>query len=245
MTPPLESELLAADSFAFNMPEDVPNAPLGVGTTATAAVSENDETFLVNPAETIAPEAQAEDEDDFDLDAIFGTGTEQQLLGENETRGSALDETLAIGSDDTFDLSSLGPETASDFALMEGDSAGLDTFGAGLVDVDGVAGVDPIALYNCIQPVIEELVNEVRRSLEFHLSRYPDATISTITLLGGGGELLNLDTYMTQMLGVPTRVADPFANFTVTAPKLPPEYAHDNGPLCTVALGLARRDFVV
>jgi Tfp pilus assembly PilM family ATPase len=46
------------------------------------------------------------------------------------------------------------------------------------------------------------------------------------------------------MLGVPTTVANPFAHIAVNAPKLPPDYATENVPLCAVALGLALRDFV-
>jgi Tfp pilus assembly PilM family ATPase len=57
---------------------------------------------------------------------------------------------------------------------------------------------------------LEELSNEVRRSLEFHLGRYPDATISRLVLMGGGAKLRTW-TYFHPMLGVPTTCANPFA----------------------------------
>jgi hypothetical protein len=39
-------------------------------------------------------------------------------------------------------------------------------------------------------------------------------------------------------------VGNPFLRMNINAPKLPPDYARDNGAICTVALGLALRDFV-
>jgi len=139
-----------------------------------------------------------------------------------------------------FDLSGL--EAGDDGGY--GTGADMGSFGVGLASDEDVASVDAGHLYNILHPVLEELVNEVRRSLEYHLSRYPDAAISRIVLIGGGAGLLNLDVFFTQMLGIPTEVSNPFANISLNAPKLPPDYALDNGAICTVALGLALRDFV-
>jgi hypothetical protein len=185
------------------------------------------DTFVVDDSGTGEVEINP---DDFDLDSLLAEPAPHDVAA-------------------TSEMSAPGPEILDDADAWAGgftDSAidEMGDIGVGLSDDEVAANMDPMHLYHAISPVLEELVNEVRRSLEFHLSRYPDSTISSITLLGGGARLLNLDAYFTQMLGIPTQVANPFAQLAINAPKLPPEYAHDNAPLCTVALGLALRDFV-
>jgi type IV pilus assembly protein PilM len=82
----------------------------------------------------------------------------------------------------------------------------------------------------------------VRRSLEYHTTRYPDAAVRRITLIGGGAKMSNIDAYFTQSLGIPTTVGNAAARLAVKAPKLPPGYVDENGPLFTVAIGLALRE---
>jgi type IV pilus assembly protein PilM len=95
-----------------------------------------------------------------------------------------------------------------------------------------------------LQPLLDELVAEVRRSLEYYGSRYPDAGVRRITLIGGGAKFTNIDALFTQSLGIPTTVGNPLSRLQLRASQLPPGYAEQNGPVFAVALGLAMRDLV-
>ena len=179
--------------------------------------------------------APASDEpDDFDLDDVFGapaTGTVPDAAPATAPEAGGGFEANAFGNDD-FDVSGLGAAAETD---------DFTSFGTGLSQT---GETDDISLYNAIQPVLDDLATEVRRSLEFHLGRYPDTTFSRLVLVGGGAKLRNLDEFLAGSLGVPTSVGDPFAHIKVNVPGLPPEFAPTNAPLCAVALGLALRDFI-
>ena len=116
-------------------------------------------------------------------------------------------------------------------------------FGAGLGGSSS-AEIDEQTLHGVIAPVLENLIAEVRRSLEYHTTRYPDAAVRRITLIGGGAKLKNMDAYFTQSLGIPTSIGNAAARLPVRAPKLPPEYVDQNGTIFTVAIGLAMRELV-
>lgn len=59
-----------------------------------------------------------------------------------------------------------------------------------------------------LQPHIDELVREIRRSLNYYQSQQvdgaPPAPVTKLVLTGGGGNLRGLDTYMSNKLGVET-----------------------------------------
>jgi hypothetical protein len=224
----------AAPAFDFSLPEPTP-AP------AQPVVAAPNPLIETTP---VAPPSS-----DFDLDDIFGAPTASSAEGELQSAGieSGTGEASPVlaeaNSDANFDLSDIDTGPDNGFAAGFGtQSDDFSAFGAGLAE--GGASTDAATLYSLIQPSLEELSNEVRRSIEFHLGRYPDSTISRLILLGGGAKLRNLDVFFTQTLGVPTVVGNPFSHIKVQTPSLPPEYATDNGPLCAVALGLALRDFV-
>jgi len=99
-------------------------------------------------------------------------------------------------------------------------------------------------VHSILAPQLEELVNEARRSLEYHASRYPDAAVRRVVLIGGAARMKNLDAYFTQQLGIPTTIGNPLARLPLRAPKIAPDYIDRNGPALAIALGLAARDMV-
>ncbi len=235
VSPPPATEA-APVAFGFDAPDVSPVAA------APSGLSLEKEPDPQTPAASPAPAGAGE----FDLDAIFGSPAASPSTAATPVMGGfdapAAPSQQPVDPGD-FDLSAIGTDIGDDFGLgapASGDD--FTAFGTGLGA--GGASTDAATLYSLIYPPLEELSNEVRRSLEFHLGRYPDATISRLVLLGGGAKLRNLDVFFTQMLGVPATVANPFAHIAVQTPKLPPDYATENGPTCAVALGLALRDFV-
>lgn len=249
-TTPAAPATSAFSGFAFDMPdaetappaELVPAPTIATSPTVTAADAE------MHPASS--PSA-------YDLSDIDVTDLHPAASGLDM---AAMPPVAAIGSDD-LDLDSLfnaGPVTtaASGFdatpsvpAPSAADDFGMDfaDFGMGLTGGGSVAhGVtnDADAVHAILRPILEELAGEVRRSLEYYASRYPDTVVSHVTLIGGGAKLKNIDAFFTQMLGIPTTVSVPTARLTIKAPKLQPGYADANGPTFAVAIGLALRDAV-
>ena len=102
-----------------------------------------------------------------------------------------------------FDVSALNVEAGGD---------DFSTFGTGLSQT---GETDAFTLYGAMQPILDDLATEVRRSLEFHLGRYPDTTFSRLVLVGGGAKLRNLDVFLHQNLGVPTLIGNPFSAIEV------------------------------
>ncbi len=121
------------------------------------------------------------------------------------------------------------------------DSFGLEDFGLGL---GGEEGTTPASVHAVLQPRLAELINEVRRSLEYYASRYPDAGVRRIVLVGGGASMANMDAMMTQEIGIPSTVQNPLGRVQLEAKGLPENFVDQNGTAFAVALGLALRDVV-
>jgi type IV pilus assembly protein PilM len=116
-------------------------------------------------------------------------------------------------------------------------------YSADLVPV-GDSGITSFDVYNVINPVLSELAGEVRRSLEYFTSKFPDIPINRLIIFGGGARLRNIDVFMQNELGIRTMVANPFSHLTVTAAGVSQEYLHDLAPVMTVAVGLGLRDLL-
>ena len=229
--------------LSFDMMDDaVPDiavtpaiAPATEPATAPISFDKVDETVALVSLEKAAEKAAepVADDDGFDLDDVFGTPAAQSAT---TSAAPVVDDGFDLGLDEPtgdFDVSTL------DMTGTENDD--FSSFGTGLSQ-SGEA--DDATLYAAMQPVLDDLATEVRRSLEFHLGRYPDTTFSRLVLVGGGAKLRNLDEFLTGNLGVPAMVGDPFSHIKVNTPGLPPEFVPTNAPLCAVALGLALRDFI-
>ncbi|PIW15126.1 MAG: pilus assembly protein PilM, partial [Armatimonadetes bacterium CG17_big_fil_post_rev_8_21_14_2_50_66_6] len=96
-----------------------------------------------------------------------------------------------------------------------------------------------------LSPVINELITETRRSLEYYASRYPGANIDRVLLMGGTARLRGLADVLSAELGLPVAVANPFDSVRLS-PKsdLTPEYLAEMSPALCTGLGLAIRDMV-
>ncbi|BCM89452.1 cell division protein FtsA [Abditibacteriota bacterium] len=180
--------------------------------------------------DAIAPVATPVPSDSgFDIGDVFGTPSPQNpaegvSFDNLDLGGGPLDSGLNLGGmadQDDFGFGAGG----EDFGFGAGLSAGADAGGA--------------AVYEALANSIEELAGEISRSLSFYLERVPDAALSRIYLTGGGALLKNLDVFLTGRLGAPTAVLNPLELLPVAA-----QSEISNGPLYTVALGLALRDFV-
>ena len=97
-----------------------------------------------------------------------------------------------------------------------------------------------INVFNAMAPVLAELSQELRRSLDYYRGRSQDALIHEILLVGGTARLKNLAPFLEQELGIATRVADPLQNVQVSSKNVSPELAS----LFSVSIGLGARELI-
>ncbi len=156
-----------------------------------------------------------------------GTGTAETGFGTAET---------AFGSGDS-----------SAFTTMEVvptqwvPSTGEMTSSTGVVNADDALKVQ---IFNCIAPVLAELVQEIRRSLDYYRGRNSEARIDEILLTGGSSNVKNLAPFIEQELGIPTRVANPLQGLNVTSKNYSPDHLAQIGSLFPVCIGLGARDLM-
>jgi type IV pilus assembly protein PilM len=97
-------------------------------------------------------------------------------------------------------------------------------------------------VFDAILPILGEFGGELRRSIDYFRSRYPNDTVDQIILCGGSARIPNLDQFVQSDLGIPTVVANPFASVKVAAKQMSTERLTEIAPAFAVAVGLATRD---
>lgn len=101
-----------------------------------------------------------------------------------------------------------------------------------------------VQVFNAIAPLLAELVQELRRSLEYYRSRAGDAPVHEILLVGGTAKLKNLAPFIESELGIQTRIANPLQSVHVASKNFSRDYLEDVSTLFPVSLGLAAYDLV-
>lgn len=93
-----------------------------------------------------------------------------------------------------------------------------------------------------LQPFMEAMVQETSRALQFFYSSSPFNKVDEILLAGGCAMIRGVDELIANRIGVPVRVANPFAAMSV-APRLKAQALAADAPALLVACGLALRSF--
>jgi type IV pilus assembly protein PilM len=89
--------------------------------------------------------------------------------------------------------------------------------------------------------VSEEIGEEIQRSFEFFRTTAADEVIDTMVISGGCAKIKGLDRFLSNRLGLPVSVADPFRGLYYSEKYFDPEYLHDMAPVAAVSVGLALR----
>jgi type IV pilus assembly protein PilM len=115
------------------------------------------------------------------------------------------------------------------------------------------ATLDPAAQQasRAIEPHLDELIREVRRSLAYHdyQQQGPDAPagelgVGQILLSGGSAKLPRIGDYFQAQLGVPVAVINVFGQGQVQAHGVNHEYLQSHAPNLLVGTGLALRELL-
>lgn len=117
----------------------------------------------------------------------------------------------------------------------------LKTFSVSLEDTMGMqrdksGNINPSQA--AIRQVLVELMDEIRRSIDFYLNQGDTLEISQLFLAGPGAAVEQLDQFIEKRLGLPTTCIDPIADLAIqTNQEIPPQQRPGLG----VVLGLGLR----
>ncbi|GBC91892.1 Cell division protein FtsA [bacterium HR15] len=100
-----------------------------------------------------------------------------------------------------------------------------------------------VQVFQAIYPLLEELVSEIRRSVEYFRSRHTDVEIHQILLCGGGAVIPNLDQFIATSIGIPTSIANPLRGVQLNVKRHGPEYVAAHAHLLAVAIGMGMHPY--
>lgn len=115
---------------------------------------------------------------------------------------------------------------------------GLSLAEAGLAKKNGSLGEEYVK--TVLEPFRQSLVPLVRRSLQFFFSASHFDHVDHILLAGGGALTVGLEEVLTDQIGIPTSIANPFANMSMSS-NVNPGRLHNDAPTLMIACGLALR----
>ncbi len=96
-------------------------------------------------------------------------------------------------------------------------------------------------LAGIIRQPIQNLITEVRRSLQFFENQPNGKPVTRVLLTGGGAKLQNLDKYMSDRLGLPVEIADPLKKIDTSMVSKAGFDVKDQAPTLAVGIGLGLR----
>jgi type IV pilus assembly protein PilM len=104
------------------------------------------------------------------------------------------------------------------------------------------------AALRAVQPLVDELLREIRRSINYYQSQLPDgsdATVDTLILTGGTARMKGLVDYTKSRLNVTAIVGSPVLSSMYGFSSDPSGISVDDVPLLAVGLGLALKEMPV
>ena len=120
------------------------------------------------------------------------------------------------------------------------------------------ADLEAQSLARAVQPIMDELLREVRRSINYYQSQLMDATnsnlpagvtaetgggtVSKIVVTGGSARMGGLEAYMAARLGLPVEAWNVCDNPAFDLTALAPSFIAENAALLTAGIGLALKE---
>lgn len=102
--------------------------------------------------------------------------------------------------------------------------------------------------WRVVQPLLDELIREIRRSVHFYQSQFPegsvDAQVSKIVLTGGTARIPGLESYISAKLNTPTEVAQVFKQTAIGTGQVAQQFIDEHGPVLAVCTGLALKELI-
>jgi len=115
-----------------------------------------------------------------------------------------------------------------------------------LLNPASAADLQAIEAPRALQSILDELLREVRRSINFYQSQLPEGSeprpLSEIVLTGGNSQMGGLAAYMTARLGTDVRVADVFDSNAFDSSPEAEAWLREQSPRLGIASGLAIKE---
>jgi type IV pilus assembly protein PilM len=100
--------------------------------------------------------------------------------------------------------------------------------------------------WRVVQPLLDELLREIRRSMHYYQSQFPEGqdttAVSQIILSGGASRMPGMAAYMDSKLNVPTKMGNPFSEGQLQHGHFTPDFINEYGPVLAVCAGLALKE---
>lgn len=100
--------------------------------------------------------------------------------------------------------------------------------------------------WKVVQPLLDELIREVKRSVNFYHSQIPEGStdqfVGKVVLTGGSAQMPGMDAYISSKLNIPTEIADVFKQSAIAIGDSVSTFASENTPVLTVGTGLALKE---
>jgi type IV pilus assembly protein PilM len=90
-----------------------------------------------------------------------------------------------------------------------------------------------------VRPVVERLMAEIARSLDYYRTQSHLERIDRLLLTGGGANIKNIVTYLSETLRLPVERFNPFDNILSDAKKIDVQLLDQKGPVFATAFGAA------
>lgn len=114
--------------------------------------------------------------------------------------------------------------------------------------LDGAAEPETLEAPRLLQPMLDELFREIRRSIHYYQSQLPESsekgTLVEILLSGGGAQLRGLSEYMRARLGTQVGIGNVFANPLFETPAEAAGFLEEQHPRLPIGLGLAVKELM-
>jgi len=115
--------------------------------------------------------------------------------------------------------------------------------------VDQIGNMDPDnKSWRVVQPLMDELIREIRRSIHFYQSQFPEgapeAQVGKVVLTGGTARMPGLDAYVSAKLSTPAEVASVFRQTAIGAGRVSQQFIDEHGAVLAVCAGLALKELV-
>lgn len=242
----LERADALAPSMGFPGPQSVnergaPDATVGMAAAPAGEAADDDLGFIPGLGfgfgqETETPAPAESSASDFDID--IGGGPVPAM--DFDLSGADAAPVSAPGS--KLELSEPGVSDAQPAALPTLADSGGVVVGDGVSDAELAAFTDE-QIFDAMGPMLQDLIVEIRRSLEYYASRFQSQP-DKILLCGGTSRMKDLDKLLEAELGIPVVARNPLDNVTVHSKALSQEYLDEVAFLFPVGIGLAIRDMI-
>ncbi len=116
------------------------------------------------------------------------------------------------------------------------------TISGGEEELESIAAKDEtkVQVSTILMPLIRELVGEVRRSIDYYQAQTGgEKSVDRIMLSGGSSRLKNLNGFLSDELGLPAEINNPFRGVDTT--RIRSTDWEEQAPVYAVAVGLATR----